>query len=67
MLCPAIPVSNFAPKATIKKLTIKSKVEEKDFYMVESDIKAATCAESIVFEPTRGKHTEKELEIKVEF
>ncbi|MEK6891812.1 MAG: valine--tRNA ligase, partial [Nanoarchaeota archaeon] len=54
-------------KAPVKKLTIKSKVEEKDFDGVEAEIKAATSAELIVFEPTRGKHTEKELEIEVEF
>ena len=54
-------------KTPIKKLTIKSKVEEKDFEQVEADIKAATSAENIVFEPTRGKGTEKDLEIEVEF
>ena len=54
-------------KAPIKKLTIKSKVEEKDFDSVEAEIKAATSAELIVFEPTRGKSTEKDLEIEVEF
>jgi len=54
-------------KAPIKKLTIKSKVEEKDFDSVEADIRAATSAEEIIFEPTRGKHTEKELEIEAEF
>ena len=53
-------------KAPVKKLIIKSKVEENDFEMVEADIKAATSAEEIIFEPTRGKHTEKELEIEVE-
>ncbi len=54
-------------KYPIKKLTIKSKVEEKDFDSVEAEIKAATSAENIVYEPTRGKHTEKDLEIEVEF
>jgi len=53
-------------KTPIKKLLIKSKVEEKDFDAVEADIKAATNAELIVYEPTRGRHTEKELEIEVE-
>ena len=54
-------------KAPVKKLTIKSKVEEKDFDGVEAEIKAATSAEQIVFEPTRGKATEKDLEIELEF
>ncbi len=54
-------------KTPVKKLTIKSKVEEKDFDAVEAEIKAATTAEFIVFEPTRGKHTETDLEIEVEF
>jgi len=54
-------------KAPVKKLTIKSKVGEKDFDSVELEIKAATSAEQIVFEPTRGRQTEKELEIEVEF
>ncbi len=54
-------------KAPLKKLTIRSKVEEKDFDSVEADIKAATSAEEIIFEPTRGKSTEKNLEIEVEF
>ena len=54
-------------KAPVKKLTIKSKVEEKDFDGVEAEIKAATSAEQIVFEPTRGKSTEKDLEIELEF
>ena len=54
-------------KAPIKKLTIKSKVEEIDFGSVELEIKAATSAEEIIFEPTRGKATEKDLEIEIEF
>ena len=54
-------------KAPIKKLTIKSKVEEKDFNSVEADIKAATSAELIVFEPTRGTNPEKDLEIELDF
>ena len=54
-------------KASVKKLTIKSKIEEKDFDEVEADIKAATTAEHIVFEPTRGKNPEKDVEIEVEF
>ncbi|MBI1935730.1 valine--tRNA ligase [Candidatus Woesearchaeota archaeon] len=54
-------------KAPVKKLIIRSKVEEKDFELVEADIKAATSAEEIIFEPTRGKHTEKELEVEAEF
>ena len=53
-------------KAPVKKLTIKSKVEEAEFESVEAEIKAATSAEYIVFEPTRGKATEKDLEIEVE-
>jgi len=54
-------------KYPVKKLIIRSKVEEKDFDAVELEIKAATSAEHIVFEPTRGKHTEKDLEIEAEF
>jgi len=54
-------------KTAIKKLTIKSKIEEKDFDEVEAEIKAATSSELIIFEPTRGKHTETDLEIEVEF
>ncbi len=54
-------------KAPVKKLVIKSKIEEKDFDEVEAEIKAATSAESIIFEPTRGKGAEKDLEIEVEF
>ena len=54
-------------KYPVKKLIIRSKVEEKDFDAVEADIKAATSAEQIVFEPTRGKHTENDLQIEVEF
>ncbi|MEK6984639.1 MAG: valine--tRNA ligase [Nanoarchaeota archaeon] len=53
-------------KVPVKKLTIKAKIEEKDFDAVEAEIKAATSAEHIVFEPTRGKKTEKDLEIEVE-
>ncbi|MBI2652447.1 class I tRNA ligase family protein, partial [Candidatus Woesearchaeota archaeon] len=53
-------------KTPVKKLLIKSKIEEKDFDSVEAEIKAATSAEQIVFEPTRGKKTEKDLEIEVE-
>lgn len=54
-------------KYPVKKLIIRSKVEEKDFDAVEADIKAATAAEQIVYEPTRGKTTVQDLEIKVEF
>jgi len=54
-------------KAAISKLTIKSKIEEIDFDNVEAEIKAATSAELIVFEPMRGKNPEKDLEIEVEF
>ena len=54
-------------KHPIKKLTIKAKIEEKDFDNVEADIKAATSAEHIIFEPTRGKGTEKDIKIEVEF
>ena len=54
-------------KTPIKKLIIKSKIEEKDFDAVEQEIKAATNAENIIYEPTRGIHTEKDLEIEVEF
>ena len=54
-------------KHPIKKLTIKSKIEEIDFVEIEAEIKAATSAEQIIFEPTRGKKPEKDLEIEVEF
>ena len=54
-------------KTPIKKLTIKAKIEEKDFDDVEAEIKAATNAEHIIFEPTRGKKTEKDLEVEAEF
>ena len=54
-------------KTPIKKLTIKAKIEEIDFDEVEAEIKAATSAEQIIFEPTRGKATEEELEIEAEF
>ncbi|MBI2650421.1 valine--tRNA ligase [Candidatus Woesearchaeota archaeon] len=54
-------------KTPIKKLTVRAKIEEIDFDEVEAEIKAATSAEHIVFEPTRGKHPEKELEVEVEF
>jgi len=54
-------------KTPVKKLTIKASIEEKDFDSVEAEIKAATSAESIVFEPMRGKAPEKKLEIEVEF
>ena len=54
-------------KTPIKKLTIKAKIEEKDFDSVEAEIKAAACAELIVFEPTRGKAPEKDFEIEAEF
>ena len=54
-------------KTPLKRLTIMAKIEEKDFDNVEADIKAATNSELIIFEPTRGKKTEKELEIQVEF
>ena len=59
--------SQLSLKAPVKKLTIISKVEEKDFDSVEEDIKAATSSEQIVFEPARGKHTDKELDIRIEF
>ena len=54
-------------KTPIKKLTIRAKIEEIDFDEVEADIKAATSAEQIIFEPTRGKAPEKDLEIEIEF
>jgi len=54
-------------KTPINKLTIKAKIEEKDFDNVEAEIKAATNTQHIIFEPTRGKHTDKDLEIEVEF
>ena len=54
-------------KTPIKKLTIKAKIEEIDFDEVEADIKAATNAELIVFEPTRGKAPKKDVEVEVEF
>ena len=54
-------------KTPIKKLTIKAKIEEIDFDEVEAEIKAATSAEQIVFEPTRGKKPEKDVEVQVEF
>ncbi|MBI3036102.1 valine--tRNA ligase [Candidatus Woesearchaeota archaeon] len=54
-------------KTPIKKLTIKAKIEEIDFDEVEAEIKAATSAEHIIFEPTRGKHPEKDLEVEIEF
>ena len=54
-------------KAPVKKLIIKSTVEEKDFESVEADIKATTSAEQIIFEPMRGKNPENKLEIEAEF
>ncbi len=54
-------------KTGVKRLTIKAKIEEKDFDEVEAEIKAATVAEHIIFEPTRGKAPEKDVEITVEF
>ncbi len=54
-------------KTPLKKLTVKAKIEEKDFDEVEAEIKAATSAEFVIFEPTRGKKPEKDLEIEVEF
>ena len=54
-------------KTPIKKITIKAKIEEIDFDEVEAEIKAATNAEHIIFEPTRGKAPEKDVEIEVEF
>jgi valyl-tRNA synthetase len=54
-------------KTPVKKLTIKAKIEEKNFDEVEAEIKAATVAEHIIFEPTRGKAPEKDVEIEVEF
>ena len=54
-------------KYPVKKLIIRSKVEEKDFDAVEPEIKAATSAEQIVFEPTRGRATVQDLEIVAEF
>ncbi|MBI2659003.1 class I tRNA ligase family protein [Candidatus Woesearchaeota archaeon] len=54
-------------KTPIKTLTIKAKIEEIDFDEVEAEIKAATSAEQIIFEPTRGKHPEKDVEVQVEF
>ena len=54
-------------KTPIKTLTIKAKIEEIDFDEVEHEIKAATSAEQIIFEPTRGKHPEKDVDVQVEF
>ncbi len=54
-------------KTPLKKLIIKAKIEEIDFDEVEAEIKAATNAEHIIFEPTRGKKPEKDLEVEVEF
>ncbi len=54
-------------KYPVKKLVIRSKVEEKDFDAVELEIKAATSAEQIVYEPTRGRTTVQDLEIEAEF
>ena len=54
-------------KAPVKSLTIKAKIAEEDFDSVEPDIKAATSADKIIFEPTIGKHTENDLELSVEF
>ncbi|MBI4143400.1 valine--tRNA ligase [Candidatus Woesearchaeota archaeon] len=54
-------------KTPVKRLTIKASIEEKDFDGVELEIKAATSAEHIVFEPMRGKAPEKALEIELEF
>ncbi len=54
-------------KFPVKKLIIRSKVEEKDFDAVEADIKAATSAEHIAYEPTRGRTTVQNLEIEAEF
>ena len=51
-------------KTPIKTLTIKAKIEEIDFDEVEHEIKAATSAEQIIFEPTRGKKPEKDIEIE---
>lgn len=54
-------------KTPIKRLTIKSKIEEKDFDDVEAEIKATTSAELIVYEPMRGKNPDKDVEIEIEF
>jgi valyl-tRNA synthetase len=54
-------------KTPVKHLTIRAKIEEKDFEEVEADIKASTSAEKIIFEPTRGLNPEKDLEIQAEF
>ncbi len=54
-------------KAPVKKLIIRSKVEEKDFDEVEAEIKAATTADTIIYEPTRGKKTEKDVDVEIEF
>ncbi|MBI2658347.1 valine--tRNA ligase [Candidatus Woesearchaeota archaeon] len=54
-------------KTPVKKLTIKASIEEKDFDDVEAEIKAATTAENIIFEPMRGRAPEKKLEIEIEF
>ncbi len=56
---------NISLKTPIKKLIIKSKVEEKDFDAVEADIKAATNAELIVYDPMRGMNPENDLEIDI--
>ena len=58
---------NMSLKTPVKKLSIRAKIEEVDFEGIELDIKSATCSEEIIFETTRGKHTEKDLEIEVEF
>lgn len=53
-------------KTPIKKLAIRAKIEETDFEEVEAEIRAATNSEQIIFEPTRGKAPEKDVEIEVE-
>ncbi len=58
---------NVSLQTPVKKLTLTAKIEEKDFDEVEMDIKAATSAEFVVFEPTRGNKPETDLEIVVEF
>ena len=54
-------------KTPVKNLTIRAKIEEKDFEEIELDLKAATSAETIIFEPTRGVHTDAPVEVEVEF
>ena len=54
-------------KTPVKNLTIRAKIEEKDFEEIEKDLKSSTCAETVIFEGTRGVHTDVPTEIEVEF